>query len=76
MKHTGKAPNAKPNGKAGQEVRKDRKSGTGLTGSPKKGGYGGKFTWSGDGYSPAELGNVDNHASVDSNDPNFEEPDN
>ncbi|KAL0345166.1 UNVERIFIED_CONTAM: hypothetical protein Sradi_4347900 [Sesamum radiatum] len=34
----------------GAEVRKDRKSGTGLSGSPKKGGHGGKFTWAGDGY--------------------------
>ncbi|KAL2251150.1 UNVERIFIED_CONTAM: hypothetical protein Sindi_2237300 [Sesamum indicum] len=55
------------------EVRKDRKSGTGLIGSPKKGGHGGKFTWVGDGYSKAELGWAEKEA-VDANDPNFEEP--
>ncbi|KAI3447050.1 hypothetical protein Pfo_003715 [Paulownia fortunei] len=44
---------AKP---SGPEVRKDRKSGTGLSGSPKKGGHGGKFTWAGDGYSGPSSG--------------------
>lgn len=58
--------------KTGQEMRKDRKSRTGLSGLPKKGGHGRKFTWSGDGYSHAELGKFDDAAAaVDSNDPNF-----
>lgn len=70
----GKGSNPKPNGKTGQDLRKDRKSGTGLSGSPKKGGHGGKFTWSGDGYSHAELGKFDNAAAFDSKDPNFEDP--
>ncbi|KAL1547698.1 hypothetical protein AAHA92_16020 [Salvia divinorum] len=63
----------KPNGN-GPELRKDRKSGSGFVGSPKKGGHGGKFTWAGDGYSTVELGRADVHA-VDAKDPNYEEPD-
>ncbi|KAJ6358601.1 hypothetical protein OIU76_000338 [Salix suchowensis] len=51
---------------------KDRKSGTGLSGSPKKGGHGGKFTWVGDGYSQAEMGSE--KEAVDVKDPNFEDP--
>lgn len=74
MKNTGKGP--KPNGKPVPESRKDRKSATGMNGSPKKGGHGGKFTWSGaDGYSPVELGWFDKEAAVvDAKDPNFEDP--
>ena len=54
MKNTGKS--LRSAGKYGQEVRKDRKSSTGVNGSPKKGGHGGKFTWSGDAnFSSAEL---------------------
>ncbi len=68
------AKNPKPAGKPAQEMRKDRKSGTGMSGSPKKGGHGGKFTWSGDGYSHAELGRIEMEA-VDANDPNFYDPD-
>ncbi|GMN50649.1 hypothetical protein TIFTF001_019813 [Ficus carica] len=68
MKNTGKS--SKGNGKS--EVRKDRKSGTGLSGSPKKGGHGGKFTWAGDGYSRAEMG-IEKEV-LDSKDPNFEDP--
>ncbi|KAL1825444.1 hypothetical protein ACET3Z_012222 [Daucus carota] len=45
MKSTGKSSsNPKATGKSGHEARKDRQSGTGVTGSPKKGGHGGKFT--------------------------------
>lgn len=60
---------------AAHDARKDRKSGTGLTGSPKKGGHGGKYTWAGgDGYySHAEVG-LD-EAALDAKDPNFEDPD-
>ncbi|KAM1061997.1 hypothetical protein EV1_026173 [Malus domestica] len=62
----------KGNGKPG-EVRKDRKSGTGMNGSPKKGGRGGKFTWAGDvAYSPAEMGLQ--KEVFDEKDPNFEDP--
>ncbi|MFS7916752.1 hypothetical protein Hanom_Chr03g00181021 [Helianthus anomalus] len=58
MKNTGKT--IKSGGKHGQEARRDRKSATGMNGSPKKGGHGGKFTWSGDNnFSPAELGGFD-----------------
>ncbi|KAK9266628.1 hypothetical protein L1049_022023 [Liquidambar formosana] len=70
MKNEGKG--AKTQGKAGRDVRKDRKSGTGMSGSPKKGGHGGKFTWSGDGYSPAEIGFQ--REALDVKDPNFEDP--
>lgn len=39
--------------------------------SPKKKGHGGKYTWSGDGYSQAEIGFDE---AIDANDPNFEDP--
>ncbi|PWA53302.1 hypothetical protein CTI12_AA446330 [Artemisia annua] len=49
----------KNNGKSIKSTtKKDRKSSTGMNGSPKKGGHGGKFTWSGDSnnfFSPSEL---------------------
>lgn len=75
MKSTGKPSKiSKVSGKAAsQDVRSDRKSATGVNGSPKKGGRGGKFTWSGDGYSEAELGRLQKDA-VDVKDPNFEDP--
>ncbi|KAM6583302.1 hypothetical protein CsatB_010304 [Cannabis sativa] len=68
MKSAGKG--SKGNGKS--EVKKDRKSGTGINGSPKKGGHGGKFTWAGDGYSPSEMGFQ--KEVMDVKDPNFEDP--
>ncbi|KQK07143.1 uncharacterized protein LOC100846089 [Brachypodium distachyon] len=38
------------------EDRRERKSGSGLSGDPKKGGRGGKFTWEGaDGYTDEDL---------------------
>lgn len=61
----------KVNGKL-TEVKMDKKSGSGLRGSPKKGGHGGKWTWSGDGYSKAEIG-FDKEV-VDAKDPNYEDP--
>ncbi|KAL3532547.1 hypothetical protein ACH5RR_006068 [Cinchona calisaya] len=61
MKNTGKGSKSSLKA-AGQDVRRDRKSATGMNGSPKKGGRGGKFTWSGDGYSDAELGRVQKDA--------------
>ncbi|GMI97763.1 hypothetical protein HRI_003445600 [Hibiscus trionum] len=70
MKHSAKS--SKGNGKS-SEVKKDRKSGTGMSGSPKKGGHGGKFTWAGDSLLTAEIGGV-GHV-VDVKDPNFEDPD-
>ncbi|KAE8705863.1 phosphoinositide 3-kinase regulatory subunit 4-like [Hibiscus syriacus] len=70
MKQSGKG--SKGNGKS-SEVRKDKKSGTGMSGSPKKGGHGGKFTWAGDGLFAAEIGDV--VQVVDVKDPNFEDPD-
>ncbi|XVF88641.1 hypothetical protein PTKIN_Ptkin19aG0067100 [Pterospermum kingtungense] len=69
MKNTGKSSKAQKS----SDVRKDRKSGTGMSGSPKKGGHGGKYTWAGDGFSPAEIG-AENMV-VDVKDPNFEDPD-
>ncbi|XWS17339.1 hypothetical protein CRYUN_Cryun33cG0059000 [Craigia yunnanensis] len=70
MKNTGKS--SKGNGKS-SDVKRDRKSGTGMSGSPKKGGHGGKYTWAGDGLSPAEIG-VKKEV-VDIKDPNFEDTD-
>ncbi|CAN6336496.1 unnamed protein product [Urochloa humidicola] len=42
--------------KASADHRSDRKSATGMSGDPKKGGRGGKFTWEGaDGYADEDL---------------------
>ncbi|PKI76212.1 hypothetical protein CRG98_003323 [Punica granatum] len=78
MKHSGKSPRAA--GGYGNpkksDARKDRRSGTGMSGSPKKGGHGGKFTWSGDAlFSEAEMGLQRPLEAVDVKDPNFEDPD-
>lgn len=76
MKHGGKSPRATGGNPGKSDVRKDRRSATGMSGSPKKGGHGGKFTWSGDGpYSAAEMGLQRPPVAVDAKDPNFEDPD-
>nr|GMC96227.1 programmed cell death protein 4-like [Ipomoea batatas] len=72
MKNAGKGGGTKST-RSVADARKDRRSATGMSGSPKKGGHGGKFTWSGDGYSQAEMGLAEKKA-VDAHDPNFEEP--
>ncbi|KAK6944903.1 hypothetical protein RJ641_026005 [Dillenia turbinata] len=69
MKNTGKTMKALAKGE-----KKDRRSCTGMNGSPKKGGHGGKFTWSGDGISKDEIGFGSNTIAVDFKDPNFEDP--
>ena len=69
MKKTGKS--YKPNGKS--DKRKDQKSRTGMNGSPKKRGHGGKFTWVGDGFSQPEIG-FESGGVFDVKDPNFEDP--
>ncbi|CAN6358790.1 unnamed protein product [Urochloa humidicola] len=44
------------NHKASADHRSDRKSATGMSGDPKKGGRGGKFTWEGaDGYADEDY---------------------
>ncbi|KAG2718314.1 hypothetical protein I3843_03G208100 [Carya illinoinensis] len=68
MKNAGKS--FKSNVK--NEGRKDRRSGTGMNGSPKKGGHGGKFTWAGVGYSQSEIGFE--KEAPDAKDPMFEDP--
>lgn len=76
MKSTGKSnTNPKATGRSGNDLRKDRQSGTGVTGSPKKGGHGGKFTWSGAKHAHVELGSDEFIVAVDCNDPNFEDLD-
>ncbi|EES17836.1 hypothetical protein BDA96_09G074600 [Sorghum bicolor] len=41
------------------DYRSDRKSASGMSGDPKKGGRGGKFTWEGaDGYADEDVGLV------------------
>ncbi|QCD92010.1 uncharacterized protein LOC114181021 [Vigna unguiculata] len=70
MKDAGKS--HKANGKPSSEARKDRKSATGMSGSPKKGGHGGKFTWIGNGYDSVEI--AMEHGAMDARDPNFEDP--
>lgn len=54
--------------------RNDKKNTTGMKSlSPKKGGHGGKFTWSGYArYSTVETGFEE--GAVDEKDPNFEDP--
>ncbi|CAL4902600.1 unnamed protein product [Urochloa decumbens] len=44
------------NHKVSADHRSDRKSASGMSGDPKKGGRGGKFTWEGaDGYADEDL---------------------
>ena len=59
-------------GKPNTDARKDRKSASGMSGEPKKGGHGGKFTWSGD-QRYSDEGEYMNNGAVDAKDPNFEE---
>ncbi|KAH0710083.1 hypothetical protein KY284_011510 [Solanum tuberosum] len=72
MKNTSKSSKITP--KSGQDARKDRRSATGISGSPKKGGHGGKFTWAGDGSYSSKKEEADVVVVVDANDPNFDEP--
>ncbi|KAI0491915.1 hypothetical protein KFK09_026177 [Dendrobium nobile] len=60
---------SKSQAKAADE-RKDRRSATGISGEPKKGGFGGKFTWSGDKRFSDE---VMVKGAIDAKDPNFED---
>lgn len=60
----------KKGGKQAKEERKDRRSATGMSGEPKKGGHGGKFTWAGD-----QRWWTENARSVDSKDPIFQDDD-
>lgn len=71
MKSTGKS-HKSTTGKSSSasESRKDRKSSSGMSGSPKKGGHGGKFTWIGSDH--LQIG-AENGAALDSKDPNFED---
>lgn len=55
-----------------QSTRKDRRSATGMSGEPKKGGHGGKFTWAGPGGVEGENVAMEKGA-IDVKDPNFEE---
>jgi hypothetical protein len=59
----------KSQAKSDQCKRKDRRSATGMSGEPKKGGHGGKFTWAGPGSVDGEMKN----GAIDVKDPNFEE---
>lgn len=64
---------SKGHSKSEQGGRKDRRSATGTSGEPKKGGHGGKFTWAGDQrYSQVEYGGQ--REKLDAKDPNFEDP--
>ncbi|KAI4380006.1 hypothetical protein MLD38_006240 [Melastoma candidum] len=71
MKHEAKSPRSGP--RVAADAKRDRKSTTGIDGSPKKGGHGSKFTWSGDHtFSHAEMGLLE-RGTVDAKDPNFQE---
>jgi hypothetical protein len=51
--------------KAPADYRSDRKSATGMSGDPKKGGRGGKFTWEGaDGYADEDLGLISKNSNT------------
>ncbi|KAF3796377.1 hypothetical protein EJ110_NYTH01335 [Nymphaea thermarum] len=67
MEKRAKQPHMKPS----EAPRKDRKSGTGTSGAPKKGGHGGKFTWSGD---EAHIGGEEPIVAMDRKDPNYVDP--
>ncbi|KAL2928989.1 5'-3' exoribonuclease 2 [Bienertia sinuspersici] len=70
MKQSGKGTKAHTKVAQAHES-KDRKSGSGVNGLPKKGGHGGKFTWAGDGLlADHEIAT----SAVDVKDPNFEDP--
>ncbi|KAG5616747.1 hypothetical protein H5410_016571 [Solanum commersonii] len=71
MKNTSK--NSKIIPKSSQDARKDRRSAPEISGSLKKGGHGGKFTWAGDGSYSSKKEEAD-VVVVDANDPNFDEP--
>ncbi|KAK4343405.1 hypothetical protein RND71_036499 [Anisodus tanguticus] len=71
MKNTSKS--SKISLKSGQDARKDRRSATGMNGSPKKGGHGGKFTWAGPEGDESYWAKKE-AVIVDANDPNFDEP--
>ncbi|MCL7051589.1 hypothetical protein MKW94_012577 [Papaver nudicaule] len=62
------------NGKSSYQLiegtKKSKKSVSGMDGEPKKGGYGGKFTWSGQGVAADFFGEL----TVDEKDPNYQDP--
>ncbi|XP_062028695.1 uncharacterized protein LOC133744635 [Rosa rugosa] len=71
MKNSGNGKSHKGNVREDQ-VKKDRKSGSDMNESPKKGGHGSKFTWADDlGYSTADMGFQ--KEVIDAKDPNFED---
>ncbi|KAL9224551.1 hypothetical protein vseg_000575 [Gypsophila vaccaria] len=72
MKQARKGPKAHTKAAQAQEGPKDRKSTTGMSGLPKKGGHGGKFTWSGDDLASVHVAPV---SALDFKDPNYEDPD-
>ncbi|PIA64594.1 hypothetical protein AQUCO_00100224v1 [Aquilegia coerulea] len=75
MNETGTKSVKKVNGKQeGNSTRKDRRSASGMSGSAKKGGHGGKFTWVG--FSSVETADQleKDIVTLDSKDPNFEDP--
>ncbi|KAF5201144.1 hypothetical protein FRX31_009270 [Thalictrum thalictroides] len=74
MKETGKSVK-KTDGKqqGNNSGRKDRRSASGMNGSAKKGGHGGKFTWVGSGQTADQL-EKDIPVALDFKDPNFEDP--
>ncbi|KNA24270.1 hypothetical protein SOVF_017180 [Spinacia oleracea] len=76
MKQSGKGMKAHTKVSQAHE-NKDRKSGSGINGLPKKGGYGGKFTWAGDGLFADDHDHdhvMMSPSEVDAKDPNFEDP--
>ncbi|WMV38174.1 hypothetical protein MTR67_031559 [Solanum verrucosum] len=70
MKNTSKSSKIIP--KSSQDSRKDWRSAPEISGSLKKGGHGGKFTWAGDGSYSSKKEEAD-VVVVDANDPNFDE---
>lgn len=70
---SGNKKGAKAHAKNDQSARKDRRSAAGVSGEPKKGGHGGKFTWAGPGDVGGEIDVALEKAAIDAKDPNFEE---
>ncbi|ERN15204.1 hypothetical protein AMTRI_Chr05g67700 [Amborella trichopoda] len=69
-----KSPNKeqRPQSKPCNSGRSDRKSATGMSGDPKKGGHGGKFTWSGPQIFKENEDYIREY--MDEKDPNYQDP--
>ncbi|PSS06068.1 Chorismate synthase [Actinidia chinensis var. chinensis] len=83
MKKAGESGKIRPRS-SGQKARKDWKSDTGMSGSPKKGSHGGKYTWAMTVTRTPSLDSTERRhwilmpetptSGLDARDPNFVDP--